>query len=198
MVNASGWYEEWWRDGVLEYRGDGLVESRDREGLEWLSDVGLGYLGVMGTERRNRNRGYQRLRVWQDAIKLYAETCRLVAEWPFEMKRIASQAMASADSVHRNIAEGYCCRSIREYIHYLYIALGSLGESVAGYHAYLTANQLSKEAFETLDQLAFKLENGLLRLVEALERKQDAGGWIDMLIVRESNAVYLGMTGNSP
>jgi four helix bundle protein len=152
---------------------------------------------VVGTKRRNRNRGYQQLRVWQDAIKLYAQTCRLFAEWPFEMKRIASQAMASADSVHRNIAEGYCRRSIRECIHYLYIALGSLGESVSGYHAYLAANQLSEEAFETLDQLAFKLENGLLRLVEALERKQDAG-WTDTLIVQESNAVYLGTTSNNP
>ena len=83
-----------------------------------------GVLGVMGVKRKNKNRGYQRLRVWQDAIKLYAENCRLFSAWSFEMKRIAGQAMASADSVHRNIAEGYCRRSIREYIHYLYIALG--------------------------------------------------------------------------
>jgi four helix bundle protein len=153
---------------------------------------------VVGTKRKNKNRGYQQLRVWEDAIKLYAETCRAVGEWPFEMKRIASQAMASADSVHRNIAEGYCRRSIREYIHYLYIALGSLGESVSGYHAYSTADQLSDQAFETLDQLAFKLENGLLRLVEALERKQDVGGWTDRLIVQESNAVYLGTSPSKP
>ena len=146
----------------------------------------------MGTKRKNKNRGYQQLRVWEDAIRLYAETCRLLRDWPFEMKRIAGQAMASADSVHRNIAEGYCRRSIKEYIHYLYIALGSLGESVSGYNAYSTADQLSEEAFEALDQLAFKLENGLLRLVEALERKQDAGDWTDTLIVQESNAVYLG------
>jgi four helix bundle protein len=114
------------------------------------------------------------------------------------MKRIASQAMASADSIHRNIADGYCRRSIREYIHYLYIALGSLGESVSGYHAYSTADQLSEEAFETLDQLTFKLENGLLRLVEALERKQETGGWTDSLVVQESNAIYLGTHPNKP
>jgi len=112
------------------------------------------------------------------------------------MKRIAAQGMASVDSVHRNIAEGYCRRSIREYIHYLYIALGSLGESVSGYHAYSTANQLSEEDFEVLDQLAFRLENGLLRLVEALERKRDSGTWTDSLIVQESNAVYLAKTTN--
>jgi four helix bundle protein len=151
----------------------------------------------MGIQRRNKNRGYQQLRVWEDAIKLYAETCRLLGGWPFEMKKIASQAMASADSVHRNIAEGYCRRSIREYIHYLYISLGSLGESVSGYYAYSTAGQLSEESFETLDQLAFKLENGLPRLVEALERKRETGEWTDTLVVQESNAIYLG-TPNNP
>ena len=112
------------------------------------------------------------------------------------MKRIAAQGMASVDSVHRNIAEGYCRRSIREYIHYLYIALGSLGESVSGYHAYSVAHQLAEEDFEVLDQLAFKLENGLLRLIESLERKRDSGTWTDSLIVQESNAVYLGKRVN--
>ncbi|HEY2122352.1 MAG TPA: four helix bundle protein [Chthoniobacterales bacterium] len=71
-------------------------------------------------ERKNKNRGYQRLRVWEDAVALYVETCQRFRSPPFEMKRIAGQALASADSVHRNIAEGYCRRSVREYIHHLY------------------------------------------------------------------------------
>ena len=58
-------------------------------------------------ERKNRNRGYQQLRVWRDAITLYVETCRLFKPPAFEMKRVAGQAIASADSIHRNIAEGY-------------------------------------------------------------------------------------------
>jgi four helix bundle protein len=45
------------------------------------------------------------------------------------------QAIASTDSAHRNIAEGYCRRSIREYLNFLNIALGSLGESVSGLYA---------------------------------------------------------------
>jgi 23S rRNA-intervening sequence protein len=80
-------------------------------------------------ERKNKNRGYQQLRVWQDAITLYVESCRLYKPQAFEMKRVTGQAIASADSVHRNIAEGYCRRSIREYIQHLYIALSSLGVS---------------------------------------------------------------------
>ena len=70
--------------------------------------------------RRNKNRGYQQLHVWTDAIELYRLTCATVKGWPFEMKKIASQSIASADSVHLNIAEGYCRRSIKEYIQFLY------------------------------------------------------------------------------
>lgn len=144
----------------------------------------------MTTLRRNKNRGYQQLRVWEDAIEYYSSTCRAFRKLPYELKRVASQAIASADSVHRNIAEGYCRRSIREYIQFLYIALASLGESVSGLNAYLTSEQITAEEFEALDALAYKLENGLLKLVESLERKQTTGEWIDHLVVNESNAVY--------
>jgi four helix bundle protein len=140
--------------------------------------------------RKNKNRGYQQLRVWSDAIELYRLTCGTVKGWNFEMKKVASQAIASADSVHRNIAEGYARRSIREYLNFLNIALGSLGESVSGFHAYHHAGQLDPEVFEALDAHSYRLENGLLRLVESLERKRDRGDWQDSLIVQESNDAY--------
>jgi four helix bundle protein len=106
------------------------------------------------------------------------------------LRRVAAQAIASADSVHRNIAEGYCRRSINEYLNFLNIALGSLGESVSGLHAYRKAEQIAEEDFESLDSLGYKLENGLLKLVESLERKREQGDWIDHLMVKESNLVY--------
>jgi four helix bundle protein len=144
----------------------------------------------MESSYRNKNRGYQQLRVWHDAVEYYATSCRVFRAWPFEMKRVASQAIASADSVHRNIAEGYCRRSLREYLYFLNIALGSLGESVSGLLAYGQAGQIAEADFKALNDLAFKLENGLLKLVESLEHKQETGGWIDSLIIKESNATY--------
>ena len=144
----------------------------------------------METNYRNKNRGYQQLRVWQDAIDFYVLTCRVFRQFPYELKRVASQAIASSDSVHRNIAEGYCRRSLREYLYHLNVSLGSLGESVSGLQAYRKAEQLAEADFNSLDALAFKLENGLLKLVESLERKQEAGDWIDSLIVKESNVAY--------
>ncbi len=140
--------------------------------------------------RRNRNRGYQKLTVWSDAIDCYVLTCRTFRSFPFELKKVASQQISSVDSVHRNIAEGYCRRSIKEYLNFLNIALGSLGESVSGLHGYRKAEHISEDQFEQMDALAYKLENGLLKLVEALEEKRDRGDWIDHLVVRESNAIY--------
>ena len=140
--------------------------------------------------RKNKNRGYQKLRVWNDAIEYYILTCNVFRDFPYELKRVASQAIASSDSVHRNISEGYCRRSIHEYLHFLNIALGSLGESVSGLQAYLQSKQITEEQFETLDRLAYKLENGSLKLVESLEQKRERGEWIDHLMIKESNIIY--------
>jgi four helix bundle protein len=112
---------------------------------------------------------------------LYRLTTFAVRSWPYERKRLAGQALASPDSVHRNIAEGYCRRSIRQYLAFLYIALGSLGETVSGFHAYHAAAQLNDTTFDSLDSLAYRLENGLLRLIASLEQKRDNHDWIDSI-----------------
>jgi hypothetical protein len=61
---------------------------------------------------------------------------------------------------------------------------------VSGLYAYRRADQLSAEDFERLDELSFKLENGLLKLVQTLEEKRDLGEWTDHLMIKESNAAY--------
>ena len=139
---------------------------------------------------KNKNRGYQQFRVWADAIELYVACCRVFRQFPYELKRVASQAIASADSVHRNIAEGYCRRSIREYLQHLNYALGSLGECVSGLIACHESQQHGEADFADLNALAFKLENVLLKLVESLERKEMLGDWIDHLVLKDSNEAY--------
>lgn len=141
----------------------------------------------MGIERRTKNRGYQQLMVWQDAVALYGLALGAVRGWPFEWKKLASQSLSSSDSVHRNIAEGYCRRSIREFLQHLNFALGSLGETLSGFIACAKNDQFDQESFEQIDILTFRLENRLLKLVEALERKRDDNDWTDSLIVKEDS-----------
>ena len=139
---------------------------------------------------KNKNRGYQQLGVWRDSIEFYRLNSHVFRKLPYELKRVGSQAIAASDSVHRNIAEGYCRKSIREYLNFLNIALASLGECVSGLYAYREAGQITTEEFDGLNEIAFKLENGLLKLVESLERKKLDGDWVDSLIVKECNEEY--------
>ena len=141
-------------------------------------------------ERRNINRGYMKLIVWQDAKTWYVLTCGIFRSFPYELKRISSQQIAAVDSIHRNVAEGYCRRSLKEYLQFLNIALSSAGEAVSAIHVYHAAAQITDVQFEDQDALAFKLENGLKRLIESLQEKQQTGTWDESFVVRESNAAY--------
>lgn len=137
--------------------------------------------------RRNKNRGYRNLRVWKHSVDLYAEVVAVCRHWPFDMKRLASQTMASTDSVHRNIAEGYCRRSLKEYLQFVNYALGSLGETGSAILAYEKAGQISEEQANKLDERIYQFENELLSLNQSL-LNQSADKSTSQ--VRESSAAY--------
>src|SRR5258706_7506486 len=139
---------------------------------------------------KNINRGYQKLIVWQDAADLYVLTCKIFRKFQYDLRRVASNQIAAVDSVHRNIAEGYCRRSINEYLQGLNYAMGSLGESVSGIHVYRLADQVSIDEFEAWDALAYKLENGMKKLIESLQNKREDSDWQDSFILKESNIAY--------
>jgi len=129
------------------------------------------------TERKNINRGFKKLRVWQDAISLYILSCKTFANFPFYLKRVASNSIDAAHSISRNIAEGYCRRGLKEYLNHLNIALGSCGELHSCYESFMQANQISEEEYEELDQLHYKVENALLSLIKSLQKKHKSGVW---------------------
>jgi four helix bundle protein len=130
-------------------------------------------------ERKNINRGFKKLRVWRDAIDLYVLACKVFTNFPFELKKVASNSIDAAHSISRNISEGYCRRSLKEYLNYLNIALGSAGEFHSCYLSCKQALQITAEEYEQLDQLHYKVENSLLRLVESLQKKQKEKQWED-------------------
>jgi len=146
--------------------------------------------GDWQSPRRNANRGYRKRTVWQDAIDHYALTCRIFRSLPYVLRRVASNQIASADSVHRNIAEGYSRRSASEYLRYLNIAISSAAESVSGLHACRKADQISQQDFAEADALSYRIENGLARLIQRVEEKRAQGDWDESFIVQESNAAY--------
>jgi len=130
-------------------------------------------------DRKNINRGFKRLRVWQDSVSLYIMACKILAAFPFELKKVAGNGIDAAHSISRNISEGYCRRTLKEYLNHLNIALGSCGEFHSCYDSFRQAGQITQEEYEQLDQLHYKVENGLLKLMESLQKKQKLGDWKD-------------------
>ncbi len=129
---------------------------------------------------RNINRGFKKLRVWNDAIDLYALAYEIFSKLPFELKKVAANAIdAGRHSISRNIAEGYCRRSLKEYLNRLNFSLGSCGEFYSCCESFRRANQITEEEYRRIEELHYKVENGLLRLIRSLQKKQMDGDWKD-------------------
>ncbi len=109
-------------------------------------------------ERKNINRGFKKLRVWQDAVSLYILSFRIFTNFPFELKKVASNSIDAAHSISRNISEGYCRRSLKEYLNHLNYALGSCGEFHSSYESFKQAGQISDDEYEPLDKRHYKVE----------------------------------------
>jgi len=129
------------------------------------------------TERKNINRGFKKLRVWQDSVSLYILACEIFLKFPYGIRKTASQAIDAAHSINRNIAEGYCRRSIKEYLNHLNIALGSCGEFYSCYESFRQAGQITDNQYEELDKIHYKVENSLISLIKSLQRKLKSGDW---------------------
>ena len=130
-------------------------------------------------ERKNINRKFKKLRVWQDAISLYVLACKILTNFPFELKKVGANSIDAAHSISRNISEGYCRRGLKEYLNHLNIALGSCGEFHSCYVSFMLAKQITEDEYDQLDKLHYKVENGLLKLIESLQRKQKDEVWED-------------------
>lgn len=73
--------------------------------------------------------GFKGLKVWQKAYELALEIYKATKRFPkAELYGLINQLQRAAVSVSANIAEGYERQHRKEYIQFLMIAKGSLGE----------------------------------------------------------------------
>jgi len=128
---------------------------------------------------KNINRGFKKLRVWNDAISLYTLAYKVFSNFPYELKKVAANSIDAAHSISRNIAEGYCRRSLKEYLNYLNFALGSCGEFHSCSESFRKANQITEDEYQKIEEIHYKVENGLLKLIKSLQKKQINGDWKD-------------------
>lgn len=100
---------------------------------------------------------FEKLRVWQEARELVVKVYKLLDEFPnFERYALCDQLRRAIVSVPSNIAEGSGRTSLKEQIHYIEIAYGSLMES---YNQLIIAVDLNYIDDESLDILRPDIDN---------------------------------------
>jgi four helix bundle protein len=131
------------------------------------------------SKRRNVNRGYMKLEVWQRALDLFELAFRLSAA--ISDLKLRSQFRHAVQSVSANIAEGYDRQSLPEYLQFLYTAKGSLGEAFTSTCGFWRARLFADSDLEAFDTLHYEVENKLLHLISSLESQRGTNQWQDTL-----------------
>ena len=113
---------------------------------------------------------FEKLKVWQEAKKLVVAVYHLLDSFPkFEKYALCDQIRRAIVSVPSNIAEGSGRRSLKEQIHFLEIAYGSLMETYNQLQIAIDLTYITEESVEaikpSIDAVA-KMINGLCNSYE--------------------------------
>lgn len=108
---------------------------------------------------------FEKLKVWQEAKRLVVDVYSILDKFPkFEKYALCDQIRRAVVSVPSNIAEGSGRFSVKEQIHFLEIAYGSLMETYNQLLIAIDLSYINKESVSTIkpniDAVA-KMINGL-------------------------------------
>jgi len=92
------------------------------------------------------------LDVWKNSIDLVTDIYNISRKFPQEeLFGICSQIRRSSISIPSNIAEGAAQQSSKEFIHFLYIGLGSLSELETQLIISLNLRYIDESTLDTLN-----------------------------------------------
>jgi len=117
----------------------------------------------------NKITGFRDLKVWQRAYELTVDLYRITRAFPkMETYGLISQLQRAAVSVPSNIAEGYERNHRKEYLQFLFIAKGSLGELDTLLSLARDLNYMSIEDFNHINATRHETMKMLQGLIKSL------------------------------
>src|SRR4029077_2674523 len=136
-------------------------------------------------------RDYTKIEAWRLADDLTVAVYERKRSFPKEeIYGLTSQRRRASYSVPANIVEGASRESKKDYLHFLYIARGSLSETQYFIHLAQRLNYLSSEEADALHQqikVTFGCLHGLIRAVEK------EAGKVNKLIATATSLIVIGL-----
>ena len=118
--------------------------------------------------------GYENLEVWQKSIDWASEIISLIDVLETNRKhfRLIEQLESACSSVAMNIAEGKGRYSKKEFVQFLYIARGSLYETITLLEIYLKQNWIGRDKFMQIKEMGKEIAKMLNALIKSIKSHQ--------------------------
>jgi len=114
---------------------------------------------------------YKDLHVWQLSMDYVTEIYKLTRDFPdYEKYGLGSQLQRSAVSIPSNIAEGSGRQHRKEFIQFLYLARGSLLESLTQLAIANRLGYIDDSSLESIENAGTKINMMINRLISSLKK----------------------------
>ena len=120
---------------------------------------------------------FKDLEVWKLSKDLARDIYSVTSTFPEEEKYpLISQLRRAAVSVMSNIAEGAGRQYRKKFVHFLYLARGSLNETVSQLELSFEFGYIDKETLETIEESAERINRMLWKLSKSLAPSTSENG----------------------
>jgi four helix bundle protein len=118
--------------------------------------------------------GYEKLLIWQRSLDWADRILTIAEDIGTERKhyRLIEQIESSCTSVAMNIAEGKGRFSKKEFVHFLYIARGSLYETMTLLEIFLKRQWISQEEFIVVKNETREIAKMLNAFINSIKKNQ--------------------------
>ena len=118
--------------------------------------------------------GYEDLDVWNKAVEFAVEVIEVVEKISTDRKhyRLLEQVEASSASISMNVAEGKGRYSKKEFMQYLYIARGSLYETMTLLEIFRRKKWVSGEQYSKIEAHGKEIVSMLKGLINSISNKK--------------------------
>jgi len=121
-------------------------------------------------------RRFEELECWKTNRILCKKVFEITLDQPFAKDfKFINQIRDSSGSGMDNIAEGFDRGGNREFIQFLFIAKGSIGETKSQLYRALDRNYISEEVFQEVFKIADTASKQIARLADYLLNSEEKG-----------------------
>lgn len=121
---------------------------------------------------------FEDLEIWKESLTITRKIYDLLAKKEFNLEfELKNQIKRATISISSNIVEGFEKNNNNEFIRFLKISKGSVGEVRSQINITFAVNRINKEEFDSINEFLISLSNKIGSLINYLENQRKQGNF---------------------